>query len=490
VNLADAFRPVRTTDLPIFRGDVEDPARRDRYSIFYTPGVLCVVPLPLAHRFESALGAAPGDPVWRGLSREEIRWRAELREKAQGAVAQVEGQRREPFEPECLTLYLNVACNLRCVYCYANPSPESGRPLDLKAIAAAAEMVASNCQRKGLPFTAVFHGGGEPTLDRGHADRVLALLSEVAEDSNLETFYYIATNGVMSEKKAHWLARSFDLIGLSCDGPADIQDLQRPRHDGRGTSQIVERTAYILREEGRPFHVRTTITPGTMHRQAEITEYLCQQISPDEIHFEAVYAGGRAGQGNGWHPEQAEAFVNQLFAAQMVARRFGIHLSNSGSRLDTVHGPHCNVFRQTLNLVPPGEAALRPALMPSMGKATACFKLADTRRLEEMGACIGGSDRQGGYFELDGERIRWLRERLSALPARCAHCFNRFHCARDCPDGCPLDGGTSSGEDEVPGFRCRMQRGMTAAILMEAAESLWREPEAGRREEPRGTAIP
>ena len=94
LNLAGDFYPVRTTDLPVFRRDVEEPARRDHLSTFYAPGVLCVVPLPLAERFESALGAAPDDALWRGLSREEIRWSAELREKAERAVARAEGQQR------------------------------------------------------------------------------------------------------------------------------------------------------------------------------------------------------------------------------------------------------------------------------------------------------------------------------------------------------------------------------------------------------------
>jgi len=88
----------------------------------------------------------------------------------------------------------------------------------------------------------------------------LTTLEEIASAHDVEPFRYVATNGIMAEEKAAWLARHFDLIGLSCDGPADIQNSQRPRWNGKGTSHIVERTAHVLREEGVEFQVRTTIT--------------------------------------------------------------------------------------------------------------------------------------------------------------------------------------------------------------------------------------
>lgn len=445
------FRPVGAAGRPVFRQDCAG------YAMFYAPGCLCVIDLPGADRFEAAI-APPGGRKGQGRG---VDWAAELWRRAEWALAQAGRWQQDPFRPECLTLYLNNECNLRCGYCYADPSPGPAARLELEVVAAAAQMVAENCRHKGRPFYAVFHGGGEPTLHRGQVDETIACLEKVASAHGVELFCYVATNGVMSEQKARWLAQRFDLVGLSCDGPAGVQDRQRPLRDAGPSSPLVERTGHILREEGCRFHVRTTITGATSDRQAEIADYLCRQFSPQEIHFEPVYAGGRATPATGLAASQAEAFVTHFLAAQEVAREHGVPLTTSGSRPGSIHGPYCHVFRAVLNLVPGGVA-------------TACFKLSDAARAVEKGAAIGALNRDTGRFEIDTLRVRALRRQLAALPAQCAGCFNRYHCARECPDLCPLDDGACPGGDPPsPGFRCRVQKALAWATLQETAGRLW-----------------
>jgi uncharacterized protein len=462
--LTEAFRPVRATRLPIFRQDCAG------YATFYAPGYLCVVDLPGADRFEAAIGQ--GQAVDGG---------AELRRRAEGAVAQAEGWQAEPFRPECLTLYMNNECSLRCVYCHTDPAPEPAARLELEVIAAAAEVVAGSCCRKGRPFYAVFHGGGEPTLHRERVDNTLARLERVASAHGVEIFRYVATNGVMAEEKARWLAGHFDLIGLSCDGPPEVQNRQRPLWGGEGSARIVERTARVLREEGCRFHVRTTITGATLHRQAEIADYICRQFSAEEIHFEPVYVGGRTGAAAGLGAHQADEFVAHFLQARQVARQHGVLLMSSGSRPGSIHGPYCHVYRSTLNLVPGGVA-------------TACFKAADAAQVRRKGAAIGALNGETGRFEIDHLRIQELCRQLGAWPAECADCFNRYHCARTCPDLCPLDGDARPSSDSLtPGFRCRAQKALTHATLRETAERLWADVLARKAEEDgegvRGTAI-
>ena len=439
---ADAFRPVRA-GWPVFRRDCAE------HAMFYAPGCLCVVGLSDAEGFETTI--APEEHGWGG---ELWRW-AEL------AVAKAGRWQEEPFRPECLTLYMNNECNLGCVYCQTDPSPGLATRLELEIITATAEVVAENCRRKGRPLYGVFHGGGEPTLHRKRVESALDLLDEVASTCGVELFRYVATNGVMSEGKATWLARHFDLIGLSCDGPADIQNSQRPRRNGRATSHIVERTAHILREEGCRFHVRTTITGATLHRQAEIADYICQRFSPEEIHFEPVYHSRRTDAATELNTHQAGEFVTHFLKAREIAREQGILLMSSGSRPDSIHGPYCHVFRDTLNLVPGGVA-------------TACFEVTDAVQVKEKGVTIGAMNRETGCFEIDHSRVQELRRRLGVIPANCAGCFNRYHCVRECPDRCPLDDNTRFGDGTPePGFRCRVQKALAYAILRETAESLW-----------------
>lgn len=348
--------------------------------------------------------------------------------------------------------------------------------LEAEEIAAAAEVVAGNCRQKGMPLTVVLHGGGEPTLHRDRVERALTLVQQAAASNGVGLFRYVATNGVVPEAKARWLAHNFDLIGLSCDGPPDIQDRQRPRWDRRRTSPAVERTAHVFRGEGVEFHVRTTLTPASLQRQAEIAQYVCEALRPAEIHFEPVYVGGRAHAGTVLGADQAEEFAFQFMRARALAREYGIPLLTSGSRLGAVHGPYCNVFRQVLNLVPGGAA-------------TACFKLTEAAQVAGKRALVGEVDRTTGRFAIDQDRVMALRRELDPGQPECAACFGRFHCVRDCPDRCPLDGPAELLGSAQPGFRCRAQKAISLAIVGEAADRLWSEVDSGQAEAPHGTFL-
>jgi uncharacterized protein len=454
------FYPLSTAGLPIFRCDC------DGYAAFYAPGCLCVVGLADAERFQAAIAPHPVDLD------SPTRWAAELWHRAEAAVTEANRQAQGLFRPECLTLYMNNECNLRCIYCHTDPSQRPADRLNLKAIAAAAQVVAESCRQNGHVFYAVFHGGGEPTLDRDRVESALVTVEAIAAEHGVELFRYVATNGVMTETKATWLARCFDLIGLSCDGPDDIHDRQRPRWSGQGTGQIVRRTAHILHEEGAHLHARTTITPASMGRQAEIAGYICQQLAPEEIHFEPVYVGGRMDVAEGFQAAQADEFAACFLEARQVAQRHGVPLLSSGSRPGAIHGPYCHVFRDVVNLVPGGVA-------------TACFKLTESSQIREKGAAIGEWDGQAGRFKIDHDQVQALRERLDVSLPGCDVCFNRYHCARQCPDRCPLDNGVS----REAGFRCRVQRAISSDILRETAERLWSEVLARQIEDPHGTTV-
>jgi len=424
------FVPLPDCTLPIFWEPGAD------YTLFYAPGCL-VITAP------SAAAAVAQEMIQQPPSQF---WSERLILYAKHALQVSEKQQTEPFQPECLTLYLHNQCNLNCEYCYAEPDPRRDEHLSSDAIVAAADLVAANCFIKGLPLTVVLHGGGEPSLFQEEAEQALRLVENAAQRYELKQFRYIATNGVLSEAKALWLAANFDLIGLSCDGPPDIQDQQRPRRGGGTTSDALERTAAILSQSQREFHVRATITASTIHRQSEIADYIGARLQPTEMHFEPVYAGGRASQGS--EPDLAHEFVTHFCSARAVARHHGIRLSYSGVRLETIHGPYCHTFRPVLNLVPPGVA-------------TACFKYTTALSAEQAGVMIGAY--QAGALVFDYQRIEQLRQDIRAGDA-CRECFNRYHCARACPDDCKGAAGS---------FRCALNKQLATVLLHERAQILW-----------------
>ena len=419
-------------DPPIFRRD-----ERDR-TLFYAPGWIAVAPRDLTEDFHSAL-----------LDSTRTDWPevANLIRRAADAQRAWSQLHTDPFAPLCLTLYLSNDCNLNCTYCFSQPHRASPTRLSLETIRAAAELVAENCRVRGAPFTVVFHGGGEPTLEYGLINQALEIIENLAAQKSQSIFRYIATNGVMSALRASALARRFDLIGLSCDGLEDIQNRLRPiRANGLGSAAFIKRTAQVIHADGKPLHIRVTVTPETMNRQAEIAKYICRELQPQEIHVEPVYDAGDLV----FHTEQAEIYVESFLQARQVARQYGIPWLASGSRLGDIHDAYCNIWRNVLNLTPEGIA-------------TACFKVSDGESAQQHGFDIGAPN---GHFTLATERIEKLRAQR-VEPERCQTCFNRYHCARSCPDTCLLESAVPT-ED----FRCHMQSLLADAIIHEGIDAL------------------
>jgi sulfatase maturation enzyme AslB (radical SAM superfamily) len=419
----------------------------DGYSLFYAPGWVVKVPVRLKAGFILALGSPSGGDqpkareLLRRASQSEYRW---------------EEIHTHPFEPFCLTLYLNNNCNMDCRYCFSEPDESPSTRLSLEAIRSAAEIVIRNCRAKGKTLTVVFHGGGEPTLDHELIIQSLDWLEERARQCGLAIFRYLATSGTLSPVVEKRLATRFDLIGISCDGPADIQEAQRPfRKPGkRSSAWYMEQTARAVHAAGKPLHVRVTVTPTSMLRQPEIAEYICCQLKPKEIAVEPVYNLGRSKGSFAFEADQAEAYVKAFLKAQAVASRYGIRLSASGSRPGEIHDAYCHLWRDVLNLTPEGVA-------------TNCFALSRARDVQNRGLDLGGWDGSSSRFSIDPNRVETLRRTLSREPAECAACFNRYSCARQCPEVCRADS-----QEPGQGFRCRVNARLADAAIQRAVSQL------------------
>ncbi len=447
--------------LPIFRWDGRSK------SVFYAPGHAVVVEQSIADRFTQSLSEPLPSP-------QEPAQLVELRTYALQALQKWEQLSQGPFEPVCLTVYLSNQCDLGCSYCYATEpidrrkvsdqnelailtSQPSLPVIDEEVVIAAAKVVAKNCQFLDKPFTLVLHGGGEPTLHFDLLTRIVSATQQIAKDHHIDWWSYIATHGVISEDKARWLSEHFQQVGLSCDGPADIQDFQRPKRGGKSTSEILERTAKILRESNslEQFSVRTTLTPKLMGRQCEIVDYLFHQLGAKEFRFEPVYRANGSQQ-QGFQPEDADAFVEEFLIAQQHANSLGCTLDVSGVRLEEIHGPYCNTLRQVLHLTPDGQA-------------TACFLCTDSTRPDDAKLAIGRQADSTGEFLLDRTRIQQINRKATTIPRRCENCVNKYHCVRECAEVCPvLD---SKGDlEHAPSFKCLVQLKLTEAWIQSTLE--------------------
>jgi len=372
-----------------------------------------------------------------------------LYEKAAAGKRRFEALRTNPYSPVCLTLYLNQTCPLDCVYCFsALDMIKEKRTISENAIAAAIRFVAANCEMAGLPLTVVFHGGGEPVDSWKQIDRVQSYLREIKDKQNIPVFRYLATNGFISGERARWLARSVDMVGLSCDGPSYIQISQRPtrKKSKYDSSFCIEQTGKILRDAGIPVQIRVTLTRQTFTQQVEICDYLLNEFLPQSIHVEPVYSGGNSRSDYYLREEDIEKFTACYVEAKSLALHKGSNWELSGTRLNDIHMAYCNQFRQVLQLIP-GEIVV------------ACFKTVGHQQ-------SGRSDRKIGWYEpimdhivLDEEKICTLRNEY-IIPEKCDDCFIKFQCTHNCPNGCPMD------DYQESNFLCKLNQKISSADLL------------------------
>jgi len=437
------FQQVPGTSLPIFYQQAGDQ------HIFYTPGCLAGIN---NYHFDTFLkgisDSTTFDEMTSAGNHHQFRRIADkVVLAAENTMTAWDALVNQSFTPECLTLYAQNVCNLACTYCYSAPSSHSDlMPVSIPTIQAASQIIAKNCRKANKPMTVVFQGGGEPSLDLDWIDRALTVVAQAADREKVYLIRYVATNGVMSTRKAEWIAAHFDLVGISCDGPPEIQNRQRPKLNGGLSSDILQQTAEVIHQHGKQLQVRVTLTPETAYQQDEIVRYICSHLRPASIHVEPVYRQGRAKLHHPMLDFDVDRFVQSFFDAQEIAHTFGIGYDTSSSRMQEIHGPYCHLFRGVLQLIP-GD------------RVVTCFLSKESAGQIIPMDCIGHYDPIQDEIAINTPQLTTLQKKLGQLPERCRDCFNRFHCVWGCPDACILDGFSHND------FRCQLAKQLTLSQI-------------------------
>ncbi len=171
---------------------------------------------------------------------------------------------------QMITFLVSARCNLSCTYCYV---PKLGKikqdheSIDIDfSVAGMKDFFENNKSR-----TIRFFGAGEPTyvfsVMKEIRDRAYDM---VGDDLKVE----LQTNGYFSDNIADWIEKNVDIVWISCDGPPDIQDKQRPDVDGKPSSDVVIRNIKRFSKcSNMQFGVRATISDDNFSKQVSLLEY-------------------------------------------------------------------------------------------------------------------------------------------------------------------------------------------------------------------------
>lgn len=353
------------------------------------------------------------------------------------------------FRPHEVTLFPTTRCNLRCIYCYANAGT---RHVDMpwEIAQSAIEFVIENARAVGRDdFIVGFHGGGEPTVNWKLIQQATLYSRQRAKDLGLDVKIHCATNGVLSPAQREFVVSNFTGMNISLDGPADIQDRQRPMANGEGSFAQVMRTIKYFREARFPFGIRVTLTAKEGHRLSEIVGFIHEQCPQlDQLHVEPVWQCGRC-QMTGEHPPSEEQFIAYFAEAYKLAHDLGFSLFYSGARLDVLTNKFCAAPGDGFSVTPEGVVS-------------SCFEVTDPADPRAELFHYGHYDKERREFTIDRERVTRLRRLRVENILHCHDCFCKWHCAGDCLAKA-LPG--MSPDDHVGSPRCHLNREITRLQL-------------------------
>jgi len=195
-----------------------------------------------------------------------------------------------PIKPDCskfnpnIRLLLTTACNLNCVYCYADAN-KSSNYISIEKLQSFLSSVPKNI--KGLKIE--FHGG-EPTVAFKQMKRAHQLITQKFPEST----FMIQTNGVFDTKTMDWLINNKITINFSIDGTEEIHNAQRPAINKK-TNSYNELVSNVKKAQQHETGIAciVTITKYNLQKMKEIYNFL-QTLHFKYIKFNPLLEEGRA----------------------------------------------------------------------------------------------------------------------------------------------------------------------------------------------------
>ncbi|VVB77876.1 Radical SAM superfamily protein [uncultured archaeon] len=354
--------------------------------------------------------------------------------------------------PTHLTILPTFNCNLRCVYCYSNGG-EKPITLDLEIARKAIDLLTYNISKTNSKKASLgFHGGGEPLLEENLdlVKRCVEYFRSQMEDKGIESRVVAATNGVMEEDSLEWISSNFDFINISLDGPAPIQDAQRPQKGGKPSFPYVMNTINFFEEKGLDYGIRSTITAESVTQMPEILSFFSEITKIKSIQFEPLYECGRCKTTKVRAPDP-KIFIDYFLRSIEVAKEKQIKLLYSGSKVSTPSQNFCGASGNNFFLTP-------------QGNVTTCLEVS---REEDFGAkvfLIGKYDSDNKEFIFDDQKINHLKNRRVSNLSHCSDCFAKYSCSGDCLSKCYLSSGSIYDTSNNP--RCEINRQLHKAQII------------------------
>jgi uncharacterized protein len=182
---------------------------------------------------------------------------------------------------------VSAICNLDCAYCFyldreADPYKSlPARRMTLETL----ERLVDTYLFYSYPNSVLAFQGGEPTLAGLPFFQKLVEFEQRHGRNGQSVSNALQTNGMLLDQSWCDLFRSYNwLVGLSLDGPADINDHYRVNKQGRGTSKRVLESIRLLQENNVEFNILCVLSQANVDRPKQLYKFY-RELGIDNLQY-------------------------------------------------------------------------------------------------------------------------------------------------------------------------------------------------------------
>jgi len=193
-------------------------------------------------------------------------------------------------------LKIQSRCNLNCTYCFVyNQADQSwkNKPglISEKTVRQTAARIIEHNKAHNKDYVSVIFHGGEPLLGGAeHLEMILDILQSSFDNEKIDCRFGMQSNGLLFTEEIGDLMKQKKLrMGVSIDGPPELNDNFRVDHMGRGTGKKLESKLKLLTSKKYKDRFSGFLCVMNLdHDPIQIYEYL-KHFDPPSIDFLMPY---------------------------------------------------------------------------------------------------------------------------------------------------------------------------------------------------------